>query len=79
MKNIFKKFECDRLNFQNHVFVNINEKELKTAVERSSNVQQKTLFNKNATFAELVFSIDYKLTCFHDFHRVLIEREFLRS
>ncbi len=79
MKDIFKEFECDRLNSQNYVSVSINEKKLRAVVERSSNVQQKTLLNKNATFVEFVFSIDYKLTCLHEFHRVLIEREFLRS
>ena len=79
MKGIFKEFECNRLNSQNYVSVNIDEEKLKTAVERSSNVQQKTLLNKNATLAEFVFSVDYRLTCFHNFHRILTEREFLRS
>ena len=79
MKNIFKKSECNRLNFQNYVFVNIDKEELKTAVKRSSNVEQKMLFNKNATFVKFVFLVNYRLTYFHDFYRILVEREFLRS
>jgi hypothetical protein len=79
LKNIFKEFECDRLNSQNYVSVSINEKKLRIVVEQSSNVQQKTLLSKNVTLVKLIFSIDYRLTCLHDFHRILVEREFLRS
>ncbi len=58
-----KEFECDRLNSQNYVSVSINEEELRAAVEQSSNVKQKTLFRKDATIVELVFSAGYRLTC----------------
>lgn len=76
LKSIFKKSECNWLNFQNYISINIDKKELKIAVEQLSNIQQKTLLNKNVTLVKFVFSTGYRLIYFHNFYQILVGRKF---